>query len=89
MSTFHDELAALCQRHSKAAEESDDRRTGYSDMIIELSAALGRTIGLAADGNREVVGRITHTAVGNVAKEAAETSAKLDFHRWKKTEGTA
>lgn len=88
MSTFHDELAALCAGHSKAAEESDDRRDGYSDMIIELSAALGRTIGLAADGDRKVIAGITNTAVGNVTKEAAITAAKLNLGRGT-MEGTA
>lgn len=88
MSTFHDELAALCSRQALLALASDDSRGPYADMIVELASALGRTIVFAVDGDATNLNNILPKVTATVAKEAATTAALFNLARGK-TEGRA
>ncbi|WP_370677587.1 hypothetical protein [Pleomorphomonas sp. PLEO] len=81
MSTFHDELAAICSEEAIRADQASDRRLPYADMITDLAAALGRTIGFATGGDAACIDRVLFTATRNVAKEAKTTAARLNLAR--------
>ena len=75
---FFDDLAGLCAREMAAA-----RRAGNSQRkaaVVEgLATILGRTIAVAADGDRRAIEDLLVGSEGHAAREAAEFSQLVQF----------